>query len=164
MSQLGITCKEQWEVKDLPQNDNFNNAHEGQFEIFIKSSERLTSKGCNEWHAQLSNVLLLCFVHISMLRATRKALQDSVGMDKFHQMSNLLLPFVGLQVGCHMISWLLTVLVTPTQFTVSGMWWMPSTDTPTLQFSNQTIMTNRDQLPRALLRSLLQASSAVLGL
>ena len=164
MSQLGITCKEQWEINDLPQDDNFNNAHKGHFEIFIKSSERLTSKGHNKWHTQLSTFLLLCFVHISMLRATRKALQDSVGMDKFHLMSDLLVPFVGLQVGCRMISWLLTVLVTPTQFTVSGMLWTPSTYTPTLQLSNQTIMTNRDQLPRALLWCLLQASSAVLGL
>jgi hypothetical protein len=32
----------------------------------------------------------------------RKAVQDSVGMDEFHQVSNLLVPFVGLLVGCRM--------------------------------------------------------------
>ncbi len=40
---------------------------------------------------------------IFMLHVDRKALRDSVEMDKFHQMSDLLMPFVGLPVGRRMI-------------------------------------------------------------
>jgi hypothetical protein len=38
-----------------------------------------------------------------MMQRGRKALQDFVGMDKFRQMSDLHVPFVGLLVGRHMI-------------------------------------------------------------
>ena len=164
MSQLGILKDKWWDIKDQPQDGDLDNAHEGQFKTFIKNLERRTFGGHVECRILLFNVSLLCFVQIFMLHVDRKALRDSVGMDKFHQMSNLLVPFVGLPVGRRMIFWLPTVLATPTQWTVSGMSWTPSTDTLALQLCTQTIVTNSDQLPRALLLFLLLASSAVLGL
>jgi hypothetical protein len=42
--------------------------------------------------------------------------------------------------------------------------WTPSTDIPASRLSTQTIMTNTDKLPRALLLFHLLASSAVMGL
>jgi hypothetical protein len=49
------------------------------------------------------NISLHCFAHTLMPHVARKALQDSVGMDEFYQMSDLHVRFGGLLVGLHMI-------------------------------------------------------------
>ena len=119
-----------------------------------------------EWQIKLLlKVSLLCCVRTLMRHVERNSVQDSVGMNKFHQMSDLLVPFfAGLLVGCRMTLWLHSVSVTPTQLWVFGMSWTPSTDIPASRLSTQTIMTNTDKLPRALLLFHLLASSAVMGL
>jgi hypothetical protein len=50
MSQFAaITCKERWEIKeDLPQDDDFDNAHEGPFTTFKRNLEIRTSGGLFE--------------------------------------------------------------------------------------------------------------------
>jgi hypothetical protein len=54
-----------------------------------------------------------------MRHVERNSVQDSVGMNKFHQMSDLLVPFSDLLVGRRMTLWLPSVSVTPTQLWIS---------------------------------------------
>ena len=73
-----------------------------------------------EWQKRLFlMVSLLCFVRTLMRHVERNSVQDSVGMNKFHQMSDLLVPFSDLLVGRRMTLWLPSVSVTPTQLWIS---------------------------------------------
>ena len=69
----------------------------GRFETFTMNLEPNTSG--------VRSDLLSCFVHTFLPHVARKAFPGTIlGMDLFHQMSDLPVPFGGLQADLHMTS------------------------------------------------------------